>query len=112
MPHYNGPYSVIDVRLETSTYTLNSTIIFPTFHKSQLRLFIPNNDSMFPGRQIKEPALILVDGLEEQVIDCIIDMKKVWNSYKYLVIWCGLALLMMSGFRQPDLRTARCLING
>ena len=38
---------------------------------------------------MEEPAPILVDGLQEQVIDGIIDAKKVRNSYKYLVIWRG-----------------------
>ena len=38
---------------------------------------------------MEEPAPVLVDSLEEQVIDCIIDAKKVQNSYKYLVRWHG-----------------------
>ena len=85
MPHYDGPYSIIVARPETSA----STSICPTFHGSRLKLFIANDDCMFPGRQMEEPAPVLVDGLEEQVIDRIIDAKKVQNSYKYLVRWHG-----------------------
>ena len=50
MPHYDGPYSVINARPETSTYTLNlpdSTNIFPTFHGSQLRPLYPMMTTCF-----------------------------------------------------------------
>jgi hypothetical protein len=92
MPRYDGPYYILKARPETSTYTLDlpdSTNIFPTFHASQLKPFIPNNNDTFPSRKMVEPDPILVDNQEEQFIERILDAKKVRNSYKYLVRWRG-----------------------
>ena len=95
MPCYDGPYYVLEARPETSTYTLNlpnSTNIFPTFHASQLKPFMANDNDAFPSCKMDEPGWILLNGEKEQVIKRIINTKKVRNYYKYLVCWHGFCL--------------------
>ena len=51
MPQYDGPYEIVDCHPKTSNYTLalpNQLNVFPTFHSSELRRFVPNNDTQFP----------------------------------------------------------------
>jgi hypothetical protein len=65
MPHYDGPYTVIDVDENHSTMTLhlpNSPNISPTFHTSDMMLF--------PSRRLNEPNPIMTDdGTEEYYIE-------------------------------------------
>jgi hypothetical protein len=52
IPCFDGPYEVTDAHPETSTYTVsmpNAPNIFPTFHSSVLRRFIPNDNTLFPS---------------------------------------------------------------
>jgi hypothetical protein len=51
--HFDGPYEVTDAHAKTSAYTIsmpNAPNIFPTFHSSVLRHFVPNDDTLFPSR--------------------------------------------------------------
>jgi len=76
-----------------SNYTLklpNTTNIFPTFHSSQIKPFIPNDDENFPMRKnIDIPQPVLVDGKLENYIDCILDFKKINKKLPYLTCWVG-----------------------
>ncbi|KAF9440231.1 hypothetical protein P691DRAFT_633359, partial [Macrolepiota fuliginosa MF-IS2] len=52
MPHYDGPFEITKAHPESSSYTLalpQSSQIHPTFHTSQLKAFIPNDNMNFPS---------------------------------------------------------------
>jgi len=70
MPHYDGPYTIIDTDEVHSTVTLdlpNSPNIFPMFHTSQVIPYIESDTEKFPSRHFKEPEPIITDeGHEEQ----------------------------------------------
>lgn len=59
LPKYIGPYTVSDVDPNTSTYIielppeLKERRIHPKFHISRLRPHIPNNDELFPHRDVE-----------------------------------------------------------
>ena len=82
MPRYDGPWEIIEAHPEISTYKLNlpnSTNIFPTFHASQIKPFIPNNDKHFPSwknANIPEPLLVVAN-------------SKINRKPSYLVCWVG-----------------------
>ena len=92
MPRFDGPYEVIKAHPETSNYTLKfprATNIFPTFHISQLKPFIPNNDSKYPSRTFKIPEPVWVEGYEEHFVDKIVDERVFRKKKEYLVRWQG-----------------------
>ena len=93
MPRYNSPWEIIEVHPEMSTYKLNlpnSTNIFPTFHASQIKPFIPNDDEHFPSRKNTDiPEPLLVDSELENYVECILDFKKINRKPSYLVCWVG-----------------------
>ena len=59
MPIFIGPYSIVKVNLDTSSYTLKlpaeleARNIHPTFHVSLLKPHIPNDDDRFPSRDVQ-----------------------------------------------------------
>ena len=77
MPHYDGPYTIVDTDEVHSTVTLdlpNSPNIFPMFHTSQVIPYIESDTDKFPSRCFKEPDPIITDdSQEEQYIDKILD---------------------------------------
>ncbi|KAI3998023.1 hypothetical protein K525DRAFT_180239, partial [Schizophyllum commune Loenen D] len=77
MPRYDGPYKVIHANPSLSSYTLelpNHPNVFPTFHASEIKRFIPNDDKMFPGRALAPPGpVVTADGVEEWLVEAIID---------------------------------------
>lgn len=93
MPRWDGPYKVMKTHPETSNYTLllpNSPQTFPTFHASQIKVHVPNDDTMFPGRAHSKPGPIMtVDGLEEYFIDKIVEACRCGRGWRYLVRWVG-----------------------
>ena len=65
MPHYDGPYTIIEVHAARSTVTLNmpnSPNVFPVFHTSQVKPFKPNDPLLFPSRELKCPQPVIIDG--------------------------------------------------
>jgi hypothetical protein len=88
-PRYDGPYNIIDVHTGTSNYTLellNAPNTYPTYHSSELRSFLPNNPILFPGRKLPEPRPVITsDGLEEFLMQEIIDLRRRGRGYQYLV---------------------------
>jgi hypothetical protein len=93
MPRYDGPYKVLKARPEVSSYSLdlpNQPNIFPTFHASELRRFVPNDDTLFPSRKFARPPPVLTaDGEEEWTVEEIIDERRRGHGMQYLVRWSG-----------------------
>lgn len=92
MPRFDGPYAVIEAHPQFSTYELelpNSPNIFPVFHTDELTPFIPNNASLFPGRELERPAPIQTEDGEEYGIHEIIDERRRGRGTQYLVRWRG-----------------------
>lgn len=88
MPRFDGLYLVTDVNNEASTITLdmpNAPNVFPTFHSSLVKPFCENNNKKYPGRTLDEPGPIMVDGMEEFLVEKIIDHKRTGRGYRYLV---------------------------
>lgn len=55
-PRFDGPYAVVDTFPESSTITLdlpNQPSIFPTFHTSLVKPFLPNDNIKFPHRSVE-----------------------------------------------------------
>ena len=58
-PRFVGPFPVVEAHPETSTYTLDipedlrRRRVHPTFNVSLLKRHEPNNDLLFPAREVK-----------------------------------------------------------
>ena len=92
MPRYDGPYEIVDVHLAASTITLNipnSPNLFPTFHISNVKPWHANDDDKYPTRTLDQPGPLNVNGLEEFLVDSIIDHKKIGKGFRYLVHFKG-----------------------
>ncbi|KIM75892.1 hypothetical protein PILCRDRAFT_39909, partial [Piloderma croceum F 1598] len=77
-PHYDGPYNIFDVHAETSNYTLklpNSPNTYPTYHTSELRLFLANDAVLFLAHKLSQlqPIKKTSNGLKEYLVQEIID---------------------------------------
>ena len=91
MPQFDGPFTITQAHPQTSTYTLelpNEPNWFPTFHLSQLRPFVENDDVFFELRTLAQLGPVLTsEGQEEWLIQDIID-ERVWGrGRQYLVRW-------------------------
>ena len=74
---YDGPYNIIDAHAATSNYTLelpNNPNTYPTYHTSELKNFVPNDPILFPG-------------LEEFLVEEILDSHCRGRGWQYLVRW-------------------------
>ena len=92
MPRFDGPYRITVSNPKMSTYTLDipkSPNTFNTFHVSQLRKHVPNDDVLFPARCLQKPPSILVNRVEEYWVDRIVDAKRCGKGWCYLVRWSG-----------------------
>ncbi|KAF7339146.1 Reverse transcriptase-RNase H-integrase [Mycena venus] len=92
MPRSDGPYSIVEIHPEFSTYTLdleNQPRIFPVFHASEIEPYVENNDEKFPSRKNSAPAPVLVNGIKEHFVDLIIDEQRVGRGFQYLVRYTG-----------------------
>lgn len=88
MPRFDGPYEISKAFPEKSTYTLimpNSPNVFPTFHASQLRPFVPNDATLFPDREFERPPAIETGDGDEWLVERIIDEKRGRSGKEYLV---------------------------
>lgn len=92
-PRWDGPYYVTKTHPEASTYTLdlpNEPSLFNVFHAGELKPYHANDADLFPSREHSQPAPILTeDGLEEYVIDEIVDAKRHGRGWRFLVTWIG-----------------------
>jgi hypothetical protein len=77
--------------VETSNYTLempNAPMAFPAFHAAELRRFRENDASLFPHRErVKPGPIVMEDGLEEYVVEEIIDSRWQGRGWQFLVRW-------------------------
>ena len=88
-PRYDGPYCIIDTHTASSNYTLelpNFPNTYPTYHASELKAFLANDESLFPSCTLLWPDPVLTpDGLEEYLVEEIIDSWKCGKGHQYLV---------------------------
>lgn len=77
----------------SSTYALdlpNSPLIFPTFHASQLQLFIPNDTELYPLCEHPKPGPMMTpEGLKEYQVEQILDARRRGCGWSFLVRWAG-----------------------
>lgn len=89
IPRYDGPYTVVETHLELSVYTLdlpNTMNIYPAFHSSLLRKYVPNDASLFPDRELPRPGPIVTDnGAAEWTVERVLDERKCGHGMQYLV---------------------------
>ncbi|KAJ3780360.1 hypothetical protein GGU10DRAFT_236833, partial [Lentinula aff. detonsa] len=81
---------VIKAYPEMSHYTLSIPTqpnLFPLFYIDQLKRWTPHNGHLFPGREYAWPSPVMVDGLEEFMIECILNSCKRGRSWQFLVCW-------------------------
>jgi Chromo (CHRromatin Organisation MOdifier) domain len=92
-PRWDGPYRVTDCHPEASTYTLDiPTNEYPIFHSAHLKRHVANDASLFPSRKFEQPGPILTaDGLQEYLVDKIIDSHRRGRGWQFLVRWLGYA---------------------
>jgi hypothetical protein len=88
-PHFNGLYEIIRAHPETHSYTINmpnSPNVFPTFYIGKLKQFLLNNAALFPSWELLQLGPILTsEGLEEYMINKIINTQRCRWSWKFLV---------------------------
>jgi hypothetical protein len=79
MPRFDGPFKITHAYPQTSTYTLelpNEPNRFPTFHSSQIRPFIENDNELFRARKLAQPGPVLTsEGQEEWLLRDIINER-------------------------------------
>jgi hypothetical protein len=93
-PRHNGPYKVTRAFPQTSTYRLDiinaTSNTCLTFHASQLKCYVANNPTLFPGRELpRDGPIKLANGQEEHVIERILDERRRGKGWQYLVRWKG-----------------------
>ena len=93
-PRRDGPYRVAEAFPQTSTYRLDIPNAPPnfclTFHASQLKRYVSNDQVLFPGREFpRDGPILLENGREEHVIEKILDERKRGRGVQYLVRWKG-----------------------
>ena len=79
---------------QTLTYRLDVPNTPPnfcfTFHASQLKRYVLNNQALFPEREFPHDGpVVLADGREEHVIERIVDERRHGRGWQYLVQWKG-----------------------
>jgi hypothetical protein len=67
----------------------NAPNLFPTFHISNIKPWLPNDDTKYPSRTLEEPGSIDIQGQEEFLVDSIIDHRKIGRGFRYLVHFTG-----------------------
>lgn len=85
-PRFIGPYNIIEI-INPVSFRLklpDSLRIHDVFHKSLLKKYVS------PVVPVKgPPPPVEVEGQEEFIISKIIDVRKIRNSFQYLVHWKG-----------------------
>ena len=93
MPRYNSPYEITQAHPKSSTYMLllpPTSKAHPTFHITQLRTHIPNDNELFPGCAHTPPKpLITTDGTTEYFIKKILDRWPHSRGHQFLIRWTG-----------------------
>lgn len=93
MPRWDGKYTVIKACPNSSIYRLelpNHPTTFNTFHSSEMKPYHPNDPSLYPEREPERPPPVVTeDGMEEWLVDCILDEQKWGRGRRLLVRWKG-----------------------
>ena len=93
MPRFDGPFEITKAYPESSSYQILlplSSKIFPTFHISQLRKHLPNDNTLFPKRAFAAPGpIVTADGSTEYFVEKILDKRARGRGHQYLVRWLG-----------------------
>lgn len=81
MPRFNGKYKVTAAHLEALLYIIsmpNFTLVYTTFHASELQPYQENNNATsFPSQELAcAGPIIMADGEEEWQIEGIINEQK------------------------------------
>jgi hypothetical protein len=91
MPRFDGPFEITNAYPDSSTYRLllpSTSKIVPTFHASQLRQHLANDDTLFPERAFVAPGpVIMAEGSTEYFIEKILDKRPRGRGHQYLVRW-------------------------
>ena len=90
-PRWDGPFRITRSHPETSSYTLDiPSNAYPVFHAAELKAHLANDPTLFPTREFAKPGPVLTaDGLEEHIIDEIIDSRCRGRGWQFLVRWLG-----------------------
>lgn len=95
LPKFIGPYRIVRARPDTSTYTLELPAaltargIFPTFHVSRLRPYEPNDEVLFPHREVEVFYDFGDDPEREFVVDGIVAHEWRGEAVAFLVQWAA-----------------------
>ena len=90
-PRYVDPYRIVRAHPDTSNYTLElpdelrKRRIHLTFHVSLLRPHQPNDDTMFPGRDVTRFYDFGFDGEQEYLVDDILTHRWAGRRIEFLV---------------------------
>jgi hypothetical protein len=88
-PRFDRPYVVIDTHHETSNYTLelpNQPNVFPVYYASKLAQHVPNDPMLFlTCKKEQAPPIVTPDGIEEYLIEEIIDSCHHGHGWQYLI---------------------------
>ncbi|QRV72049.1 Transposon Tf2-1 polyprotein [Ceratobasidium sp. AG-Ba] len=93
LPKYIGPFTILSVNRDASTYTLElpeelkKRRINPVFHGSLLRPHYPNNDLLFPSRDANHYYDFGEDPETEWVVEDILNHKYQGKNIMFLVKW-------------------------
>ncbi|GAA5985616.1 hypothetical protein JCM11641_004993 [Rhodosporidiobolus odoratus] len=91
-PRWDGPYAITDSSPSTSTYRLAlppDDRSHPTFHSSKLKRYIANDAEVFVQREPPRPEPMDVEGIDEYIVEHIVDEKGRGKTQKFLVKWVG-----------------------
>jgi hypothetical protein len=90
-PRWDGPFCITDMHPEALTYTLDiKTNAYPVYHMSLLKPHHANDDELFPSQRLAQPGPILTNkGLEEFLVEEIINSQRHGHGWQFLVHWLG-----------------------
>ena len=88
-PMWDGPHMIVNAHPESLSYSLDNDSIYP-YYASQLKPYHANNPTLLPNHELAKPGPVLTpEGLQEHVIDQILDTRKCGHGHQYLVHWVG-----------------------
>ena len=113
-PRWDGPFWITHSHPKTSSYTLDiSTNAYPVFHAAELKTHLTNDPTLFPIHEFAKLGPVLTaDGLEEHIINEIIDSHHRGQGWQFLVHWLRYLPNIMSSFSLLTSETAKPLMYG